>query len=72
MKEKCKVTCGKALGPVQVQILNGKGESIGRLPGIVPRKLGVVQSLTCSGKEICKHVGEYSSRWFYWFRVICE
>jgi hypothetical protein len=72
VKEKCKISCGKALGPVQVQILNGKGESIGRLPGIVARKLGVEQSLTCNGKEICKHVGEYSSRWFFWFRVISE
>ena len=70
VKEKGKVVCGKPVGPVQVQILNGKGETIGRLAGTVGRKLGVEQTVTCGEKEICRHVGEYSSKWFYWFRMI--
>ncbi|XP_028825621.1 structural maintenance of chromosomes flexible hinge domain-containing protein 1 [Denticeps clupeoides] len=68
---------GTPLGPIQVEILNKKGESISRLPvggNLSTRKfridLKVVLNSPKGDTQTNSHVGVHSSKWDYWFRAM--
>lgn len=64
---------GTPMGPIKVEILNRKGDSISRLPGTGNTKKLVIE-LTVTWHSPKKdvqtnsHIGVHSSKWEYWFK----
>ncbi|KAI4890516.1 hypothetical protein NFI96_011443 [Prochilodus magdalenae] len=67
---------GTPLGPIQVEILNKKGETMSRMPvaNVNAKKLlielKVIWHSPKGDVEINSHVGMHSSKWEYWFKVM--
>lgn len=66
---------GTALGPIQVLILNKKGESMSKLPlagNAATRKLLVELTVTWHSPkgdiQTNSHIGVYAPKWDYWFK----
>lgn len=62
---------GKAIGDIQVEILNTKGESISKLPGPQNRRLSVELKIiwhSPSGDQVvAQYVSPHNKNWAYWF-----
>ena len=73
MIQNSKVPAGSTIGDIKVDILNGKGESISKLPGDRGKRLLVEMKVICHDKEgdkmITQHVCQHGGKsWPYWFR----
>ncbi|XP_061778178.1 structural maintenance of chromosomes flexible hinge domain-containing protein 1 isoform X2 [Nerophis ophidion] len=71
------IPAGTLLGPLIVEILNQKEESISRMPSTrqsSKKKLSVMQSLIFhdpkGDRELFSHVCQYSQQWGFWFKEI--
>ncbi|XP_055086214.1 structural maintenance of chromosomes flexible hinge domain-containing protein 1 isoform X2 [Periophthalmus magnuspinnatus] len=68
---------GTVLGPINVKILNKKGDTISILPSVgrgMTKKMSVVLKLvhhvSKGDEEICSMEAEHSSTWNFWFKGI--
>uniref|UniRef100_A0A7N6ARB1 SMC hinge domain-containing protein n=1 Tax=Anabas testudineus TaxID=64144 RepID=A0A7N6ARB1_ANATE len=64
---------GTQLGPLRIEILNKKGESMSRIPTVGKAeviKLSVKLRVVHHGKESVNLVAQYSSKWGFWFNKI--
>ncbi|KAF7669972.1 hypothetical protein LDENG_00105580 [Lucifuga dentata] len=68
---------GTLLGPLQVEILNKKGESISRMPSVgqgTVKKLMIELKIVWHGpegdEEITSHIAQHSPKWGFWFKSI--
>ncbi|CAB4024685.1 Hypothetical predicted protein, partial [Paramuricea clavata] len=73
MIQNSKVPAGSTIGDIKVDILNGKGESISKLPGDRGKRLLVEMKVIWHDKEgdkiITQHVCQHGGKsWPYWFR----
>ncbi|XP_061877558.1 structural maintenance of chromosomes flexible hinge domain-containing protein 1 isoform X1 [Entelurus aequoreus] len=71
------IPAGTPLGPLNVEILNQKEESISRMPSMRQRskkKLSVMQSLIFhdpkGDRVLASYVCQYSQQWGFWFKEI--
>uniref|UniRef100_A0A7N8YG44 Structural maintenance of chromosomes flexible hinge domain containing 1 n=1 Tax=Mastacembelus armatus TaxID=205130 RepID=A0A7N8YG44_9TELE len=65
---------GTPLGPLKIEILNKKGESLSRMPRAGQSPI-VVNSICLSGtgtnqEEMLSYVAEHSAKWNFWFKKI--
>ncbi|XP_051997338.1 structural maintenance of chromosomes flexible hinge domain-containing protein 1 [Xyrauchen texanus] len=68
-------TTGSPLGPIKVEILNKKGESMSRLPVTVNTKkllieLKVIWHAPKRDVQTNSYIGVHSSKWEYWFKAM--
>uniref|UniRef100_A0AAY5E846 SMC hinge domain-containing protein n=1 Tax=Electrophorus electricus TaxID=8005 RepID=A0AAY5E846_ELEEL len=74
--EKAVRPAGTPMGPIQVEILNKKGEAMSRLPvaNVNARKLSIdLKVMWHSPKgdvQTNSHIGIHSPKWEYWFKVM--
>ncbi|XP_076829513.1 structural maintenance of chromosomes flexible hinge domain-containing protein 1 isoform X2 [Brachyhypopomus gauderio] len=74
--EKAVQPAGTPMGPIQVEILNKKGESMSRLPvaNVNAKKLLIdLKVIWHSPKgdiQTNSHIGVHSPKWEYWFKVM--
>ncbi|XP_036453720.1 structural maintenance of chromosomes flexible hinge domain-containing protein 1 [Colossoma macropomum] len=67
---------GTPLGPIQVEILNKKGETMSRLPvaNVNAKKLLIELKVIWHSPKgdvpTSSHIGVHSSKWEYWFKVM--
>lgn len=66
---------GTPMGPIKVEILNKKGESMSRLPLAVNAKklsirLKVVWHSSKGDVQTNSHIAVYSAKWEYWFKTM--
>uniref|UniRef100_A0A8C2FFZ1 Structural maintenance of chromosomes flexible hinge domain containing 1 n=1 Tax=Cyprinus carpio TaxID=7962 RepID=A0A8C2FFZ1_CYPCA len=64
---------GTVMGPIKVEILNKKGESVSRLPVVGAAKKLVIELKVIwhspKGKvQTNSYIGAYSAKWEYWFK----
>ncbi|XP_050970942.1 structural maintenance of chromosomes flexible hinge domain-containing protein 1 isoform X1 [Labeo rohita] len=67
---------GTPMGPIQVEILNKKGESMSRLPGTAINskklliELKVIWHSPKGDVQTNSHIGVHSTKWEYWFKTM--
>ncbi|KAL1270536.1 hypothetical protein QQF64_029552, partial [Cirrhinus molitorella] len=67
---------GTPMGPIKVEILNKKGESMSRLPGTAINskklliELKVIWHSPKGDVQTNSHIGVHSTKWEYWFKTM--
>uniref|UniRef100_UPI003AAAAD97 structural maintenance of chromosomes flexible hinge domain-containing protein 1 n=1 Tax=Centroberyx gerrardi TaxID=166262 RepID=UPI003AAAAD97 len=65
---------GTPLGPLHVEIMNKKGESLSRMPSVsqgTVKKLLIELKVVWHGpndQEIISHIAQHSAKWAFWFK----